>query len=228
MKRLLLILVAFATLQLSVNAQNFEGTMKYDIKYSGETVAQFASMMPNSYTLKVKGNNSRFAIQGGMVSSFMGDVISMSDKELAYILMPSQKTAYKISTKEEKGSETIKPTVVNTGVSETINGYKCTKYKISFKSKEGEMTSYMWASKDLAVKFPKSTMQGGALSAYEGVDGFPVKVEQNVNQMGMSFTMTVVLNEAKKGAIADAEFTVPSDYKVQEGLPDFGGMMGGK
>ena len=224
MKKIFLFLLAVAAIQTTIVAQSFEGTMTYDIKYTGESVAQFASMMPNAYTLKVKGGKSRFSIQGGMMSSFMGDVINVSDKEVAFILMPNQKTAYKISTKDSD-SETAKPTVTNTGITETINGYKCTKYKVTIKSKEGEMTSYIWASKDLNVKFPKAAMQS-ALSAFEGVDGFPVKVEQSMNQMGMSFTIIVTLKEAKKVALADADFAVPSDYKVEEGLPDFGGMMG--
>jgi hypothetical protein len=202
--------------------------MKYEIKYTGESVAQFASMMPNGYTLKIKGDNSRFSIQGGMVSTFMGDVITLSEKQLAYMLFPSQKAAYKISTKEDSKTDTdVKPTVVNTGITETINGFKCTKYKITVKTKEGDYVIYYWASKDLAVKFPKATMQGGALSQYEGVEGFPVKVEQNMNQMGMSFTLTATLVEAKKASISDAEFKVPSEYEIKEGLPDMASMFGG-
>jgi hypothetical protein len=226
MKKIFLFLAVIATFHTTLFAQVFEGTLKYGLKYSGESVAQFASMMPNAYTLKLKGGKSRFSIQGGMMSSFMGDVINLSDKELAYILMPAQKTAYKVSTKDADKANEAKPVVTNTGVTETISGYKCTKYKVAIKSKEGEVTSYIWASKDLNVKVPKAAMQS-ALSAFEGVDGFPVKVEQNMNQMGMSFTVVVLLSEAKQGAISDAEFTVPSEYTVKEGLPDFGGMMGG-
>jgi len=86
-------------------------------------------------------------------------------------------------------------------------------------------TSFIWASKDLSIKFPKSAAQG-SLAAFEGIDGFPVKIEQDINQMGMSFSMTILLNEAKEATVADAEFTVPKDYSVVEGMPDMGKMFG--
>jgi hypothetical protein len=222
---ILTILILFAT---TAYPQNFEGTVKYDLKYSGEAIAQFASMMPSAYTLKLKGDKSRFTIEGGMMSALMGDIITHSDKELAYILMPQQKTAYKISTKDsEKNAQEklnappIVPKVINTGETEKINGYNCTKYKISIKNDEGEIISYVWASKDIAAKLPKATMQTG-ITTYEGIDGFPVKIEQNMSQMGISFTMNIILNELKQGKIPDSEFTVPSDYKIEEGLPNLG------
>jgi uncharacterized protein Usg len=228
MKKICSFFIALVIISMAATAQNFEGILKYDLKYSGEAVAQFASMMPSSYTMKLKGAKSRFSIQGGMVAAFMGDVISYSDKEQAFILMPQQKTAYKVSTKDAEKTakeKEIKPVVTNTGVTEKINGYNCTKYKVTIKTDDGEVTSYIWASTDLAVKFPKAAMQN-ALSSYEGINGFPVKIEQNMSQMGISFTMNILLAEAKEMKIADSEFVVPSEYKVEEGLPNFGGMMG--
>ncbi len=225
MKNFFLILTLIAA-SLFSSAQNFEGALKYDLKYEGEMVDQFASMMPNSYTLKMKGEQSRFAIQGGMVSSFMGDIIT-DGKGVSYMLMPSQKLAYKISDAEPAKEEPVNYKVTNTGINETIKGYKCTKYKVVLKGEKGEeVTSYMWASKDLKITMPKSSSNQNALRAYQGIDGFPVKIEQNMNQMGISFSMTVVLNEVKEGSIADSEFKLPSDYKVQDGLPNFGGLMG--
>lgn len=217
-----------AIASIIVSAQNFEGVLKYDIKYEGEMVQQFAAMMPNSYTLKLKGDNSRFAIQGGMFSSFMGDIITNA-KGVSYMLMPSEKIAYKISdgTEEETKDDKLDYKVTNTGISETIKGYKCNKYKIVIEGENGEdVTTYLWASKDLDVKLPNGSSKQNAIRAYQGVEGFPVKIEQNMNQMGISFTMTILLNEAKPVAIAESEFKLPTDYKVQDGMPNFGGMMG--
>ncbi len=226
MKKIFLAFYLF-TISIFLSAQNFEGVLKYDLKYEGEMVQQFAAMMPNSYTLKLKGDNSRFAIQGGMVSSFMGDIITNA-KGISYMLMPSEKTAYKISDgTEDTKNDKVDYKVTNTGISETIKGYKCNKYKIVIKSENGEdVTTYLWASKDLEVKLPNSSSRQNAIRAYEGVEGFPVKIEQNMNQMGISFTMTIMLNEAKPVAVADSEFKLPADYKVQDGMPNFGGMMG--
>jgi hypothetical protein len=36
----------------------------------------------------------------------------------------------------------------------------------------------------------------------------------------------LITKEAKQMAVADSEFKLPPDYRVQEGMPDFGGMMG--
>lgn len=225
MKNFFLILTLITSSLLGYS-QNFEGALKYDLKYEGEMVEQFASMMPNSYTLKMKGDQSRFAIQGGMVSSFMGDIIT-NGKGVSYMLMPSQKVAYKISDAEPVKEEPVNYKVTNTGINETIKGYKCTKYKVIIKGEKGEeITSYLWASEDLKITMPKNASNQNALRAYQGVDGFPVKIEQNMNQMGISFNMTIILNEVTEGSIADSEFKLPSDYKVQEGMPNFGGLMG--
>lgn len=225
MKKIFLALSLVIT-ALVVEAQNFEGILKYDLKYEGEQVAQFASMMPSGYSLKMKGDNSKFSINGGMMSSFMGDVITDMKGELSYVLMPSQKTVYKVSTKDADKT-TPKPTVTNTGLKETIKGYNCVKYKVVFKGEKGEeLISYMWTTKDLNIKLPATASKQSALQIYDGIDGFPVKIEQNISQMGISFSLTVTLNEAKQMAVADSEFKLPPDYRVQEGMPDFGGMMG--
>jgi hypothetical protein len=226
MKKIFLLSCLLMSVFFVSTAQEFEGVLKYDLKYEGDQVSQFASMMPNGYSLKMKGDKSRFSINGGMVSSFMGDVVSDGKAQLSYVLMPQQKIAYKVSTKEDASKNTVKPKVTNTGLVETIKGYKCTKYKIVLSVEGNEMVSYMWTTKDINIKLPASASKQTALQIYDGVDGFPVKIEQNISQMGMSFTLTVMLNEAKQMAIADSDFALPSDYKVQEGMPDFGGMLG--
>lgn len=208
--------------------QYFEGTVRYDLKYIGEAIAQFASMMPSSYTLKLKGNKSRFSVQGGMMASLMGDVITHADKEVAYILMPQQKVAYKISTSEAENpirkDQNIVTKVINTGEREKINGFQCEKYKVIVKTEEGEVVSHIWTSMEIAAKFPRAALQNN-IPAAEGLEGFPVKVEQSMSQMGIQFTMNIILSDLKEGKIADAEFSVPSDYKIEEGLPFLGNFM---
>jgi hypothetical protein len=221
----LLFAYSFVLVSFFAVGQSFEGVLKYDLKYDGEMVQQFASMMPNSYTLKVKGEKARFGIQGGMVASFMGDFIT-DGSGVSYMLMPAQKTAYKlVESAADVAKDELTYKVLSTGITETVKGYKCTKYKITTKGENGEdLTSYLWASKDLSIKLPQSSNKQNALRPYKGVEGFPVKIEQNVSQMGVSFSMTIVLSELKEATIADNEFKVPAEFKVQEGFPSLGGL----
>jgi hypothetical protein len=82
------------------------------------------------------------------------------------------------------------------------------------------MVNYIWAAEDINIKRPdmKSSF-GPSQYMYEGVKGFPLKMEMNLNQGGMVMKMTMTAVNVNLGSVDAKEFQIPSDYKVEEGLP---------
>lgn len=206
--------------------QNFEGLLKYDIKYSGDGIDQFAAMLPTSYSLKLSEKFTKLSMEGGMAATFMGDIIGDLKNNITYMLMPMQKTAYKMTAEKSKPEKTPDAKITNTGLNETVGGYKSTKYKIETKAGDETIVTYIWASKDVKATLPQSNASQMPFKSYKEIDGFPVRIVQDMSQMGMSFTTTITLSEVKKEKFADSEFKVPADYKIEAGNPDFGKMMG--
>lgn len=218
MKKLLL--WSFGTILLATVslAQNFEGKISYKISVKGENAALLSMMMPKSTDLFISGDNSLFRTNGGMAPS--ADVLTLGGK--TYMVMHKKKTAYLLDNKEKPTKETLdslKPTVKSEGT-ETVNGYSCTKYLVKFpKSDKGELYQYMWCTTDIKVTPPKAK---GSSAQYfvEGIEGFPVKIDQFITASMQGTTMTINqemtldgISEAKPDATL---FQIPSKYKIED------------
>jgi len=207
------ILVLVTLLSINVMAQTFSGTITYDFKVSGPMADQVKGMMQEKQIVKIKGNNMRQSMKGGMMAQMMGDIIFLGDKKEAYILQPSEKKALKMSTDEMK-DEGPKPKVTKLNEVVDIAGYKCQKYSIEIENDQlGTLTEYVWATKDIQVNNPKAGMKTNNSITMEGVDGVVLKMVTDMNGM---FTLTMIATQVQKGDIPDSEFTLPKDYKIEK------------
>ncbi|GIV44092.1 MAG: hypothetical protein KatS3mg035_1215 [Bacteroidia bacterium] len=219
------LLFLFLFMSFNVIAQNFTGTITYDFKITGPMADQVKGMMQEKQILKIKGNNMRQTIKGGMMAQMMGDIIFLGDKKEAYILQSSEKKALKMEMDEMK-NEGAKPKVTKLNEVIDIAGYKCQKYSIEIENEQlgGTLTEYVWATKDIQVSNPKSGMKTQNSITIEGVDGVVLKMVTDMNGM---FTLTMIATQVQKGDVPDSEFVIPKDYKIEKFDPSSFGL-GGK
>ena len=168
------------------------------ISFASEFSADFimkGSMMSGKGKVWVKGKKMRQDFDGQM-----GKMITIMDLDQGFnwVLIPANKTYIKnkIKTKGkgfrpdnfvgmQQGQMKAQIKLVGT---ETVNGYKCDKYLITFKNKEmGTMTQ--WFSKKL---------------------NYPIKM---INKGSMMGEVISELENIKRGSVKDALFKMPSGYK---------------
>ncbi len=169
-----------------------------------------------------------------------GKVMIMDfDKKLVYRLDPAAKTYQEMNMDEMAGSKQManmpaeqrkmmesmmqSMQVTPTNETKTINGYKCTKYLVSFMMMNGEY----WLSKDvkgyeelkgigekMAKSFEGNPMlkQMNIAAMMDKLDGFPV---QTVTQV-MGGTITNTLVKIEKKSLSDDLFKVPAGYTSQQ------------
>jgi hypothetical protein len=213
-------LFLFAALAVCAVAQTpFQGTLNYSWKFMGEGVEQFEAMMPTGSVLKVRKGDTRFSMQGGMLSAMMGDILTLGKKGEAYMIKTDESTAYKMKNekKEEDGTE---PVITKEDEVIQIAGYDCQKYSATTTVDGVEVTQYIWVNE----KFTMPAGSGGGMmgsGGVKGIKGLPMKIMVNQGPMTMVMTVTSVdLTAPDK-----AEFKLPKGYKIEEFDPGmFGGM----
>lgn len=215
---------AVTCLAFTLQAQSFTGIITYDFKVSGPMADQVKGMIQEKQIVKIKGNNMRQSMKGGIMAQMMGDILILGDKKEAYILQANEKKALKINT-DEKKDDAPKPKVTKLNETADIAGYKCQKYQIEVENAQlgGTLTEYVWATKDIPVI--KSNFKGGDKLSIEGVDGMVLKMVTDMNGM---FTLTMVASQVQKQDIPDSEFSLPKDYTVEKFDPSMFNGMGGK
>lgn len=234
MRRVTIVSLFVLLLNVALNAQSFfEGIITYKIDYSGESIEAMKAMMPNSYVFQFKDNNQIFKTEGGLMAGMTGDILSIGDKGLSYMIKHSEKTAYKIDAGKSKDeiSPEMKPKVTKMDGKEKIGNYNCDKYEVVIKSKEGlDLNQTMWVSKELNIKKPEKTNASSTSGAFflQEIDGFPVKIQQNIDMMGIKFTQTMTIDKVETKTLDAAQFIVPKDYKIKDFDPASMGLGGGK
>lgn len=204
----------------ALTAKTFEGTVHMKITAGREGTHQF------SYS--IKGSKIRTDIQASREQSAVA-IMDLTKDEII-VLMPGQ-PMYMVMSRQAAvakatGAEVDTTSLENTGITETILGYTCTKYIAH--SKEGDVE--IWATSDLGVFMGLGNgmgeMFGGAKSkssweqALSGKNFFPLRVKNapgNRNQFNLETTKI----EAK--SLPDSLFSVPAGYQKF----DMGGMMQG-
>jgi len=209
MKKLFLAVAILCPVLLS--AQNFEGVIKYGWTCSDSKVA---SMMPTTSIITIKGTNAKVVMEGGMMASMMGEMISIGSEKATYFLIASEKTAYKVKTDEVNTKKNDDAVVTKENSTAVILGYKCQKYKVVTKSS----TIYVWATTEIDL----SNVDYKGKLGYKGVEGMIMKHEMNVVDNGKTYVMTMTMTAYEKKTISDSVFKIPSDYTVKEEMP---GMM---
>jgi len=211
-KGLVFLLVSFAI----GNAQYFEGVIQFKSEITGENAERLKAMMPSEYVMKFKGKKSRIEMKGGMVEIMgMGTTIYDGEK-YTYLLNPQQKVAQRMDVsevKKEVKEEVSKPEIKKLGPGETILGYKTIKYEVKMNTPQGPITQVMWVAPDIVVEKNKAIKNAQSFMI-EGVDGFPLKIVQNMDQLGIKMILTAT--QVEKKSLSNSEFEIPKDYTVQE------------
>lgn len=215
MKKLLVVLAVMMVGSLSYAQTTFNGTVTFAVELKGDMVDMLKSIMPNKQIYYYSEGNFRMESVGGL-SSGQGDVLFQAKTGKTYILNTMRKKAQEMTNDESDTAKETDVQVTETGETTDILGYKCHKYKVVIKTKDGEMVQYIWATKELEPVKPKGASNIDAISAItDKIKGMPLKIEMEISQMGMSFSMiTTATNIDNKKPSADL-FVIPSDYTVE-------------
>ncbi len=184
---------------------------------SGGSLAD--NMMPKAMLIKIKNGSSVLTMQGGMVASMMGDILSLKGKPETYAIKRDKKT-YSImpQSKALKGDEIF--TVSKTSETMKILGYECTKYIISNPKSKNAESQIIYAStqvKGIDFKFLSNMKMGNSdkySSAMKQIEGVPLRIEVKTPDANVNMECTQI--EKKK--MSDADFVVPTDYKEVKGM----------
>ncbi len=220
MKKMLLLLLFVAT-TIAAQAQakkNFEGTVQFSFEVSGggEEMEMAKAFMPTGYFFRIKGENVRMSMQGGMMAAMMGDIVVNAGKEQTFMLNEASKSAMLMPKEENKNASSAADFVVETGAdNRVIAGMACNHFLV--KTKEGATIAEYWVTKELQVKVPKSKAGGNMLTqggAY-GIEGFPLRVL--MMQQGMQIVMEA--KEVKAEKLESSLFEIPKGFTVSDFNP---------
>ena len=202
------------------------GTVKFKMKVTGEMADMLGPMMPNKMIIKFNGGNTRISMEGGLTASMLGDILYLEDKDESFMLKPKEKTALRMPKNSGTELDNIKPEITILG-EETVNGYNCTKYKVIIKTeKEGAIDQIMWTTKDIQIPKPKRSTTGGSGAGLflQEIEGYPVKIEQNLKREGINLTQIIELENYNFEPLDASLFKIPEDYKIKEFDPKMFGL----
>ncbi len=195
----------------------FEGKVKFSIKVEGQNAQMIQAMMPTAYNYHFRGKDMRFIMEGGMMSSLMGDILVDSKKDVTYIIQHSSQSIFELPTEDvQEGEDAIpasKPKVTPLNETETILGYKCKKYEVVIVSQGAESVSHVWSTTDLDIDIEKAESgRFGGNMFFEGVPGFPLKMVATSNQGGLTLTFTNEAISIEEQKLSDEYFKLPASY----------------
>jgi hypothetical protein len=222
------LLFLFVLIAGHVGAQNFEGTIKYSIKITmpekqRNEMQQYAAMMPTGFEIATKSSHSKMKIltTGGT----MMELISEHTKKENFMLDHTNKKAYKMpeESKSKITNPDSKPKVTKTSETETIAGYKCTKYIIE--ESNGKLVQHVWTTKDITIPVGAFSNSLGNRSSkmmmIDGVEGLPLKMF--INEHGT--TSEVIATSVNKSKVDETDLKVPAGYAIEPFDPAIIGRM---
>ena len=216
---LALLVSALAPCDWTHSTENaFEGSLRFDVEFSGGDLAnraQVAMMVPESYRLYIKGNQTKIHMRGGMIGMMMGEVVIDGTTGRGFVISHMNDTAYEISA-DPNLKERAAPAIVDENETQVIAGYECRKYRITRNNPSGTMIQYMWVTD--AIQLDLATSFGGALRDTmpfwtEGLSGFPLKITTSFP--GMPMTMILTVTEVKRQEVDPSIFAVPAGYAIE-------------
>lgn len=210
------VLAPRATIHSSENA--FEGSLRFNVEFTGGDMvnrAQVAMMVPESYRLYIKGNQTKIIMKGGMIGMMMGEVVIDGTTGRGFVISHMNDTAYEISA-DPNLKERAAPVIVDENETLVIAGYECRKFRITRNNPSGAMIQYMWVTD--AIQLDLGTSFGGALKDTmpfwtEGLSGFPLKISTSFP--GTPMTMTLTVTEVKRQKVDPSLFAVPAGYAIE-------------
>ena len=179
------------------------------------------SMMPSGMILKIKDKNSLFKMEGGIV---VNEFLSLDGETKTYSINRENKTYAVMEPPAQQQDNTgeSKAKVTKTDERATIAGYPSTKYIVESMDGGTKTVSSIWATTELkGVDYKSMAKRKFTRSKqnffYEEIEGFPMKVVQNLPQG----TVTIEVKSVKKESLPASDFVAPSEasgYKLVKGM----------
>jgi len=208
-------LISFSIFSASTNAitkkkKGWKGSITYSISYEGEgiTPASVANA-PKKVVIKVMGNKSATEIVQGYTIITMIENPEF-DLGVQLIEVGEKKFAIKSKLSETNVDSLRKYDTEVDLVNETkiIAGYECKKAVITWIPRDTalgeELIFNVYYSTELG---DEKTNEGGQFAE---IPGMLIEFQQILGKMIMKYSATTI----KKGGVKEADFLIPTDYKV--------------
>ena len=173
--RKILTILLFTSIYGCIHSYTNEGIIRYKITYSGNIDTASIKLLPQNITLNFKNSILRLKMTGGI--SNLKPII-MIDGLKSKVTLINNFTGKAESRKLLKKDTSL----VNTGITEIVSGYKCKMFKASNRN-----TTYsVWAATELPATIGgTSRLEGFYLSSY---DGIPLKIIDKEQDFTINFT----------------------------------------
>ena len=215
MKKTVFLFACFLALTTTIFAQKpLEGYINYSFKILGDGAEAIESMMPSSMELYSSKKAIMVKINGGLMGSMMGDMITTAKG--SYMVKHDEKIVYNLGKGEQKENDNVK--VVKEDEKITIAGLECQKYKVTKTDAKGEQTSYVWINTDYI--FPVTGGKGAENMGVPDVPGIAMKIMNS--QAG--FTVVITASEFKTGKQDKKHFAIPKGYEKKDSAPSLTGL----
>ena len=222
---LLLLLLGLSLTSFSQQQKPFEGTLVFDIAILNATADMevIKSVMPSGITLKIKGENVRVSMQGGILAGMFGDVVTHAPSQKQFFRNDVTQTVTYIADETTlKAASAGDFELIEGTDSRTILGYAC-KHYIVRSEVDATTTMAFWVAPALTMVVPKTASNGPLVqSSLYGLQGLALRSE--VDQMGIK--MVVEVKSIQLESLPDGLFELPKNYKIIQTAPalsDFGG-----
>lgn len=116
---------------------------------------------------------------------------------------------------EEKIADQEKPKLEKLDEQKEILGYACQRYKLTLSQDGAETVQYMWITSQIRapeIKTPGAGQMGGFISTTD-IPGFPMEVEVEIPQSGMTLLLTAINIDITR--VPAREFERPEGYEVK-------------
>jgi hypothetical protein len=225
MKRLSLLFLLLSISSLIFAQNDFEGTLVYSAKYSGdkELIAKVASSMPDTMELQFKEGKSFFEMSGGMSAALMNRMYAEPRGGELYLIATSQNMNYKFTPESQKQAwanpKNEKAVVVKGKKDQKIGPYDCKHYLVIQDTRRGRDTMDIWVAPQVKVDFPNTNDLTGSglfsVSQY-GVEGFPMKIVHPMPVPGRTIYITLELASALPDEVTENRLKLPAGYQMKE------------
>jgi hypothetical protein len=210
MRKCLLLFICLLGISYSFSQNTFEGVVKFKTEITGKNPVM-VGMMPDSFIFLFKNKDSKIILQGGIVSAMMGDIISKGDSNVSFMLNSADKIAYRFD--KDKFEKKITVDIEETGKTKNILNKKCTLFRISYDTKDGNVVTDIWMTDELDVSFPRNNPMGKYF-VYAELLGFPLLIESKIKYQSSEFDVILSAVKIIERPVPSGEFVIPKNYKI--------------
>jgi len=174
------------------------------------------AFFPANLQMSFKNNNSFTKIEGGSISTLIGNILYLSNEQTSYFIKDETKTYAAIADSSIINAADKLVSLTQSTDTAIILDHTCIKYILVKKENDKIQTSYFWITTDLPAFNSNSFRALGFATgnihheAYKKVNGIPLKVEYIEN--GFKFKIEVF--EIIHRSVLDSYFVLPTDYKI--------------